>query len=480
MTSEKSSSRTFATRFLVCMAAMLLILAAGCAPKGPLPGQRIAGAPVADLLELSQDPRDYVSNDASTSLGSERQHELYEKYLTRFFGPWRMTKSAHTAREALWGLERYGSQPGYGENTLRRGPEFMDELRRESRPEAFPSEARRAITLRNTSMRVLPTNRPYFEDFDKAGEGFPFDYFQNTAVWVGTPVFISHVSASKAWLYAETAFASGWVPAEDVAFVSDSFVDEYQTGDYAALVEDDVPVTDPGGRYVFTAHVGAVFPRFGHEDAASAGGYDVMVPVADTEGNAVIKMARLKPTDAVVMPLTFTSRNMAEVARVMVGREYGWGGLYEDRDCSSLLKDLFTPFGVWLPRNSRQQSKVGVATELKDLDREAKKERIIAEGLPFRSLLHMPGHIMLYLGEREGEPIVLHAVWGLRTKSEEGAEGRKIIGRAAITTTSPGMELELVQRSGYDLLTRIDIMNDPLARRAPKTEQDATAGKDGQ
>ncbi|MFW5735095.1 MAG: SH3 domain-containing protein, partial [Oceanidesulfovibrio sp.] len=239
-----------------------------------------------------------------------------------------------------------------------------------------------------------------------------------------------------------------------------TFMEEYRTGEYAALVEDDVPVEDPGGSYVFTAHVGAVFPRFGN---AMAGGYDVLVPVADTVGNAVVKMARLEPTDAVIMPLTYTSRNMAEVARAMAGRLYGWGGLYENRDCSSLIKDLFTPFGVWLPRNSAQQTRVGAVAKLDALEREAKIERIVAEAIPFRTLLYMPGHIMLYLGERGGDPVVFHAIWGLRTKSEEGAVGRKIIGRAVITTTSPGMELELVQRSGYDLLTRIDSMNDPLA-----------------
>lgn len=440
----------------------VLLLAVGCAPRGPLPGQRIAGPPVNDLLELSQDPRDYAAVDTGASVGEKRQSELYEKFLTRFFGPWEMTRSGYAPSEALWGLTRY-AKPGFGENTLQRDPEFSQQLRRESRPEAFPSEARRAITLRNTSLRVLPTNRPYFEDFDKAGEGFPFDYFQNSALWAGTPVFISHVSESKAWLYAETAFAAGWVPAGDVAFVSDAFVEEYRSGQYVALVEDDVSVEDPGGRYVLTAHVGAVFPRFGSGGASMAGGYDVLVPVADTEGNAVIKMAHLEPTDAVAMPLTYTSRNMAEVARTMMGRQYGWGGLYENRDCSSLIKDLFTPFGLWMPRNSAQQARVGEVAKLDGLARDAKKERITAEAVPFRTLLHSPGHIMLYLGKREGDPVVLHAIWGLRTESEEGAVGRKIIGRTVITTTSPGLELELVQRSGHDLLERIDSMNDPVA-----------------
>ena len=53
----------------------------------------------------------------------------------------------------------------------------------------------------------------------KAGEGFPFDYFQNSALWPGTPLLITHASRDGAWLFAEAGMVAGWVPAQDVAFV---------------------------------------------------------------------------------------------------------------------------------------------------------------------------------------------------------------------------------------------------------------------
>ena len=41
--------------------------------------------------------------------------------------------------------------------------------------------------------------------------------------------------------------------------------------------------------------------------------------------------------------------------------------MYQERDCSSTLRDLFTPFGLWLPRNSGQQAGEGIYISLKDL-----------------------------------------------------------------------------------------------------------------
>jgi hypothetical protein len=50
-----------------------------------------------------------------------------------------------------------------------------------------------------------------------------------------------------------------------------------------------------------------------------------------------------------------------------------------------------------------------------------------------------PGHVMVYIGQRDGQPVVLHATWGLKTVKGNGY-GRKVIGAAVITTLEPGLE----------------------------------------
>ncbi len=450
--------------------ALCCLMFAGCATRVPEPAPqpilesalRVMGPPVADLERHSQNLLDYVDNTPAappTQVPPERQRAASERFRQRFFAPWSMRESGHSAEEALWGVRAYGKRTAYGENMLARPAAFMEALIRQSRVDAFPSMAQRAVTTRNTSMRVMPTHRPFFKDFNEAGEGYPFDYFQNSAVWMGTPLFLSHRSEDGAWYYAEGAFASGWVNAQDVAFVDETFVEPYAAGDLVAVLRDDVPLTTTGAETVLeTVHVGAVFPR------TSRG--TLLAPQRHPNGHAIARHATLPGDAFALMPLSLHRANAAAVAGAMAGRLYGWGGMYENRDCSSLVRDYFTPFGVWMPRNSRSQARVGEVISLKTLDKDAKARRIREEGVPFRTLLFKPGHIMLYIGyDDAAEPLIFHAIWGLRTMTPpaQGAVvGRKIIGQAVVTTTSPGQEQEAVRRAGYDLLLDVESMNDPL------------------
>lgn len=122
-----------------------------------------------------------------------------------------------------------------------------------------------------------------------------------------------------------------------------------------------------------------------------------------------------------------------------------------------MLRDLYAPFGIWLPRNSSEQAKTGRVISLEHLTPEQKKEVIIEEGVPFETLLHKPGHILLYLGVYKGEIAVLHNAWGVKT-IRYGVEGRKIIGKTVITSLHMGEEV-----AGYnkqkDLLSQIKSIN---------------------
>jgi len=95
-----------------------------------------------------------------------------------------------------------------------------------------------------------------------------------------------------------------------------------------------------------------------------------------------------------------------------------------------------------LPRHSEDQAKkVGIYTNLQNLDPEQKEKIILERGIPYLSLLWRKGHIMLYIGEQNGRALIFHNVWGLKTIDFMGKEGRKIIGKAVITTLYPGAEL---------------------------------------
>jgi hypothetical protein len=63
---------------------------------------------------------------------------------------------------------------------------------------------------------------------------------------------------------------------------------------------------------------------------------------------------------------------------------------------------------------------------------------ILTKGKPFLTLVHKPGHIMLYLGHFHGQPMVFQDAWGLPTRNLFGMEGRNVIGKTAITPLTLG------------------------------------------
>lgn len=88
---------------------------------------------------------------------------------------------------------------------------------------------------------------------------------------------------------------------------------------------------------------------------------------------------------------------------------------------------------------------------LADLSEKEKENRIRAEAIPFQTLLYLPGHIGLYIGQFDGKAVMLHNMWGIRIFETE----RYVVGKTVITTLYPGKELK-----GYSssLMSRVQSM----------------------
>lgn len=436
---------------LYSISLLILLLASGCAPKATCPTLPWdTSKSIADLRELPQDPMFYADRlNADWPKPEAKALEAEStNYLQRFLAPWRQQATAYSKDAAFWSIASYGNKQGYGENLRPRDRGWFDSLVAKMNTGAFPSLAKPAIAVRNTALRAMPTMRPFFYDPREAGEGFPFDYFQNSALWLGTPVFVSHKSADGAWLYAEAPFAAGWVPARDLAFIAPEQMQRFRGAPYAAIIQDDTALKDKEGDFVATAHIGSIFPL------TSSG--VMLAPGRAPDGNAVFMEATAPPENDAPFPLPLEPKAIATVARELMGQSYGWGGMYEDRDCSAMVRDLFTPFGVWLPRNSKPQARTGRHIDITERSPADKEATLLEKGVPFRTLVGQPGHVMLFLGEYKGRAIIMHNIWGLRTLDTCGQKGRQIIGRAVITTLTPGKELEPVQRADYLLQKRID------------------------
>ena len=146
---------------------------------------------------------------------------------------------------------------------------------------------------------------------------------------------------------------------------------------------------------------------------------------------------------------------MAKVAKEFYGEPYGWGVSYECRDCSATTRDFLGVFGIFLRRNSSKQAQDGRSIKIKNWPKAYKKRFITENAEPFKSLLYVPGHIVLYLGQYKGEPVIMHTYWGIRK-----TDGTKLVtGRTIITTTEPGKERSDVKERSKLINTLRSIVN---------------------
>jgi len=260
------------------------------------------------------------------------------------------------------------------------------------------------------------------------------------------PVRILHASADGAWLLIEASFGYGWVEAAEIRLAAESMRQMMITSHQVVVVNDFAVIRDLQGRALPQPKIGTLYPLVKEE-------FDhwlVYVALAGTGDHATLKTARIARKDARRHPLPFTAETVGHIGNELLKTPYGWGELFHDRDCSATTRDFFLPFGIWLPRNSMQQLKMGTFMPLASLPNSEKEKLLREHGVPFRTLVHRKGHIMLYAGLIDGKPVVFHNTWAIRFKPANGLEDKFYIGRTVLTTLEAGKELPLSRGTNLD------------------------------
>lgn len=388
-------------------------------------------------------------------VGAAQSAAQAERFRKLFFAAWSVAGPGKD-NPAFFKAElaRQGAKRGYAENLQPWDDARWQHMNLNADWPHFPNLHQAAVTVRPTGLRLAPTSLPRFDHPARAGQGYPFDLFQQSALPVGFPLMVLHRSLDGAWYYVENSLAPGWIPAEDAAFVDEAQQALWRRLPLAAFVRDGVPLLGASGAFLAQAGIGAVLPL----EEARPDGLRVLTPTRGGNGWAVMNGARVDSGAASRMPLPLTADRLAAVGNALLGQPYGWGGWNGDRDCSAMLRDMFTPFGFWLPRNSSAQARAGRYVDFSGLDSDAKEALIRREGEPFLTLLWLRGHIGLYVGDYQGQAAFFHNLWGLRTRDENGREGRHVLGRAVITSTRPGRELPQIPKDLL-LLERMRGMN---------------------
>ncbi len=400
----------------------------GMTPK-PLYSSNIQNGHIKDIDVLPQSLAYYADKMPKGALLTSSVHKAEaEKFKRIFYGAWGQSKAGYSLKTFENTL---GSARGYqGVNPWTEAQ--WASLKANANSMTYPNVQRPAIIVRQTPLREMPTLSPRYSKATPSAALSPFDYFQYSTLHVGLPIYVSHISLDKQWYFIENSIAGGWVQAKDVAFVDATFIKKYMARPLTALIRDKVSLGQAGH-----AHIGAVFAQV----KKSSDSIYVYVPVRTASGMATMEQVSLSAADAVTIPMPITAQNIAKVGDVMMGQLYGWGGHNEWRDCSSTLRDMFTPFGVYLPRNSKAQYNSAYTHPLSNMTLEEKKAAVRRYAKPFLTMIWMPGHIGLYVGEEHGQPAMFHNVWGIRVDEQGMGDDRFIIGRAVVTTLEPGKEL---------------------------------------
>jgi hypothetical protein len=317
---------------------------------------------------------------------------------------------------------------------------------------------RHGLVTHRADMRTFPTRQRVFSSADDTD----IDRFQETALFPGTPLAILHESRDGHWWYAVSPRYAAWIEKRHVALgtpeqvfgygrktpyvvVTGATVRTVHTPEQPAVSElqldmgvrvpllDDWPTDRPvNGQNAYTSHV-------------------IELPVRDGDGRLQLVPALLPRTADVQRDyLPLTQANLLQQGFKFLGERYGWGHSYNARDCSGFVSEVYRSFGVQLPRNTSAQGVSPAFNTVRFDDNDDRDSKLaVLRTLQPGDLIYIPGHVMMVIGQDDGEPYVIHDVTGVSYREPDGRLRRVPLNAVSVTPLEPlqaGESATLVDR----------------------------------
>ena len=403
---------------------------------------------VQDLIDIPQDITYYTKN-----INEKYISKVQKNYEKAYFTVWNFLESTQTLEDVKWPFKYFNTKKNYIENLQPVDESFFMDMEKKSNFIDYKSINKKGLTLKYANLRALPTSSPLLMNPSLAGEGFPFDYLQNSGIHPNTPLFISHYSKDKQWVFVYTSFTYGWLKSDEVVEIQDEYASLWQNAQQVYITKEGIPLFTSTGEALYNTRIGMLFALVDE----SEDDYTVLSISSYKGTQAKFNTTKISKDIATKELLSFNKENINKIITEVSKTKYGWGGLFEQRDCSSTTMDYFVPFGVYIPRNSYMQSTVGAVIDLSTLSEAYKIKAIKEKAIPFQTLFYKKGHILLYVGTYKEKIIVFHNVWGIKTK-KDGIEGRFIIGKPVFSTLKIGSNLKYYDKDA-ELLKNIKSMN---------------------
>jgi hypothetical protein len=292
------------------------------------------------------------------------------------------------------------------------------------------------ILTENAAVRSFPTAARLTktgEDPEKS-----FDYFQESLLFMGEPVALLHTSLDGVYTFVQGMNYSGWVKTSCIRVCDSRLAQAVSTdAEFVVVTENFCDVCGTDNEKLL--RMGTVLPLLEETDdsyivplfcdeqeadgcfAFSDGALQYYKAEQAPKDTSLlwVQEARLPRSCAHAGYLEYTQDNVCSLAERMLGSTYSWGDENAGFDCSSTVGSIYRCFGMILPRNSGILKYTGAdVTDLTGMSADEKRAYITA--LPAGTILVLPGHAMMYLGEQtvsvSGQeqitPAMVHCVTG--------------------------------------------------------------------
>lgn len=388
---------------------------------------------------LQEYPEEYFTSLKIDAIINKNLHSYYEsqqnfknidKFKTDFTKVWH---SDHADS-----LDQYEQFINYGKQLANKYNIEESIINNATNYQSFDEIKYGIISADFCNLRVLPTNNSYLNQFEIHDQRLhQFDQLQNSGLNLGLPIAIFNLSEDGKWAFVKTSEESkGFIEYDKFAYVSEEQKQEFLEYDLCIVNKH----LEKNLRY------GTILPISSEENLNTNYNYDenfekLLRPTNDAEHNLIWQEFCIEHENIDILPLAFNGQNILKTINALMDLPYAWGDYNPHPfseihantnisfDCSGLVKAYFNTFGVHMNRNSNAQINQANVTKI-EINEESfdKKKFIIDHAEPFKSMLYMPGHIMLYCGTDENENItVFHNMWAVNAQDKEQTNQYKIV-----------------------------------------------------
>ncbi|WP_266180646.1 SH3 domain-containing protein [Dyella humicola] len=341
-------------------------------------------------------------------------------------------------------------QPLYDEKGERVPADLLQQVSDGLALDGVPMEqhTRYGLVLHRAALRSFPTDLRVFTSADDSD----IDRFQETAEFPGTPVVIAHESSDGQWLFVLSPRYAAWTRKDNIAEGSAEQVFGYAGRRPRRVVTGPQVVTvyspEQPGVSQLQLDMGVAVPVMADHPAdqpvngeSPYTSHVIELPIRTASGMLGFSPALIqRHADTAADYLPLTEANILHQAFKFLGERYGWGHAYDGRDCSGFVADVYRSMGVQMPRDTSRQAVSPALTHQVFTSKDRHDVRMKAvNALQVGDLVYIPGHVMMVIGRRGGEPYVIHDTTGISYRDDGGALREVKLNAVSVTPLLPLM-----------------------------------------